>query len=173
MSASPDPAATATKAQGLRGLGGLLLILMDLGGTVVGLHLHIMDKDLIDLAKLQHVLEHQVGGVGVHVDLVVGVGTHEQLAVAHRAQELKALILVKGSVSLKEELVAVAELRALPVVVGLDLNAIEGRVAGRASGIERSGEILDNGAATKCCSHKVLQEDGKAEGARSRPRRSL
>ena len=35
MSASPEPAATATKP-GLRGLGGLLLVLVDLSGTVVG-----------------------------------------------------------------------------------------------------------------------------------------
>ena len=138
---------------------------MDLGGTVVGLHLHVVDKDLVDLAKLQHVLEHQVRGVGVHVDLVVGICAHEQLTVAHGTQELKALVLVKRGVGLKEELVAVAELRALPIVVGLDLNAAKSGIACRASGIERSGEILDNGAATKCCSHKVLQEDGKAEGA--------
>ena len=131
----------------------------------MGLHLHVVDKDLIDLTKLQHVLEHQVGRVGVHVDLVVGVGAHEQLTVTHGAQELKALILVKGSVSLKEELVAVAELRALPVVVGLDLNTTKGRVAGRASGIKRGGEILDNGAAAKRGGNKILQEDGKAKGA--------
>ena len=138
---------------------------MNLGGTVVGLHLHVVDKDLVDLTKLQHVLEHQVGGVGVHVDLVVGVGTHEQLAVAHGAQELKTLVLVKRGVGLKEELVAEAELRALPIVVGLNLNATEGRVAGRASGIKRGGEILDNGAAAKRGGDKVLQEDGKAKGA--------
>ena len=83
---------------------------MDLSGAVVGLHLHVMDKDLVDLAKLQHVLEHQIGGVGVHVDLVVGIGTHEQLAVTHGTQELQALVLVKRGVGLKEELVAVAEL---------------------------------------------------------------
>ena len=105
---------------------------MNLGGTVVGLHLHVVDKDLVDLTKLQHVLEHQVGRVGVHMDLVIGVSTHEQLAVAHGAQELKALVLVKRGIGLKEELVAVAELRALPVVVGLDLNATKGRVTGRA-----------------------------------------
>ena len=73
------------KAQRLGGLGGLFLILVDLGGTVVGLHLHVVDKDLIDLTELQHVLEHQVGGVGVHMDLVVGIGAHEQLTVAHGA----------------------------------------------------------------------------------------
>ena len=67
----------------------------------MGLHLHVVDKDLIDLTKLQHVLEHQIGGVGVHVDLVIGVGTHEQLAIAHGAQELKAFVLVKGSIGLK------------------------------------------------------------------------
>ena len=50
------------KAQRLGGLGGLFLILVDLGGTVVGLHLHVVDKDLIDLTELQHVLEHQVRG---------------------------------------------------------------------------------------------------------------
>ena len=153
------------KAQGLRGLGGLLLVLVDLSGTVVGLHLHVVDKDLVDLTKLQHVLEHQVGSVGVHVDLVVGIGAHEQLAVAHGAQELQAIVLVKGSVGLKEELVAVAELRALPVVVGLNFDAIEGRVACRTSGIKRGGEILDHGAAAKSGGNKVLQEDGKAEGA--------
>ena len=65
------------KAQRLGGLGGLFLVLVNLGGTVVGLHLHVVDKDLIDLTELQHVLEHQVGGVGVHMDLVVGIGTHE------------------------------------------------------------------------------------------------
>ena len=138
---------------------------MDLGGTVVGLHLHVMDKDLIDLTKLQHVLEHQVGGVGVHVNLVIGVSTHEQLAVAHGTQELEALVLVKGSVGLKEELVAVTELRALPVVVGLDLNTTKGRVAGRAGGIKRGGEILNNGAAAKSGGNKVLQENSKAKGA--------
>ena len=153
------------KTQRLGRLGGLFLVLVDLGGTVVGLHLHVVDKDLVDLTELQHVLEHQVGRVGVHVDLVVGVGTHEQLAVAHGTQELKALVLVKRGVGLKEELVAVAELRALPVVVGLDLNATEGRVAGRAGGIKRGGEILDNGAAAKRGGNKVLQEDGKAKGA--------
>lgn len=172
MSASPEPAATATKTQRLRRLGGLLLVLVDLSGTVVGLHLHVVDKDLIDLTELQHVLEHQVGGVGVHVDLVVGVGAHEQLTVAHRTQELQALVLVKRSVGLKEELVAVAELRALPVVVSLDLNTAKSGIASRAGGIERSGEILDHGAAAKSSGNKVLQEDGKAKGARSRPRRS-
>ena len=138
---------------------------MDLSGAVVGLHLHVMDKDLVDLAKLQHVLEHQVGGVGVHVDLVVGIGTNEQLAVAHGAQELQALVLVKGGVGLKEELVAVAELRALPVVVGLDLDTAKSGVASRAGGIKRSGEILDQSAAAKSGGNKVLQEDGKAKGA--------
>lgn len=138
---------------------------MDLGGTVVGLHLHVVDKDLIDLTKLQHVLEHQVGGVGVHVNLVIGVSTHEQLAVAHGAQELKAFVLIKRGIGLKEELVAVTKLRALPVVVGLDLNAVEGRVAGRASGVKHGGEILDNGAATKRGGNEVLQEDSKAKGA--------
>ena len=85
------------------------------------------------------------------MDLVVGIGAHEKLAVAHGTQELKALVLVKRGVGLKQELVAVAELRALPIVVGLDLNATKGRVAGRDSGIKRGGEILDNGAAAKCC----------------------
>lgn len=165
MSASPEPAATADKTQRLRRLGGLLLVLVDLSGTVVGLHLHVVDKDLIDLTELQHVLEHQVGGVGVHVDLVVGVGAHEQLTVAHRTQELQALVLVKRSVGLKEELVAVAELRALPVVVSLDLNTAKSGIASRAGGIERSGEILDHGAAAKSSGNKVLQEDGKAKGA--------
>ena len=131
----------------------------------MGLHLHVMDKDLVDLAELQHVLEHQIGGVGVHVDLVIRIGTHEQLAVAHGTQELKALVLVKGGISLKEELVAVTELRALPVVVSLDLNTTQGGVASRASGIKRGGEILDNSAAAKSGSNKVLQEDGKAKGA--------
>ena len=107
-------------------------------------------------------LEHQVGGVGVHVNLVIGVSTHEQLAVAHGTQELEALVLVKGSVGLKEELVAVAEFRALPVVVGLDLNTTKGRVAGRASGVKRGGEILDNGAAAKSGGNKVLKENSKA-----------
>ena len=79
------PVPNGDKAQRLGGLGGLFLILVDLGGTVVGLHLHVVDKDLIDLTELQHVLEHQVGGVGVHMDLVVGIGAHEQLTVAHGA----------------------------------------------------------------------------------------
>ena len=153
------------KAQGLRGLGGLLLVLVDLSGTVVGLHLHVVDKDLVDLTELKHVLEHQVRGVGVHVDLVVGIGTNEQLTVAHGAQELQALVLVKRGVGLKEELVAVAELRALPVVVSLDLNTAKCGIASRAGGIERSGEILDHGAAAKGSGNKVLQEDGKAKGA--------
>ena len=99
------------------------------------------------------------------MDLVVGIGTHEQLAVAHGAQELKALVLVKRGIGLKEELVAVAELRALPVIVGLDLNATEGRIAGRAGRIKRGGEILDNGATAERSGNKVLQEDGKAKGA--------
>lgn len=99
------------------------------------------------------------------MDLVVGVGTHEQLAVAHGTQELKALVLVKRGVGLKQELVAVTELRALPVVVSLDLNTAKSGIAGRAGGVKRSGEILDNGAATKRGGNKVLQEDGKAEGA--------
>ena len=138
---------------------------MNLGGTVVGFHLHVVDKDLIDLTELQHVLEHQVGGVGVHVDLVVGIGAHEQLTVAHGTQELKALVLVKRGVGLKEELIAVTELRALPVVISLDLNAAKSGIAGRAGRIKRGGEILDNGAAAKCSGNKVLQEDGKAKGA--------
>ena len=153
------------KTQRLGGLGGLFLVLVNLGGTVVGLHLHVVDKDLVDLTELQHVLEHQVGGVGVHVDLIVGVGAHEQLAVAHGAQELKALILVKRGVGLKEELVAVAELRAFPIVIGLDLNTAKSGIAGRAGGVKRSGEILDHGAATKSGSHKVLEENGKSKGA--------
>ena len=138
---------------------------MNLGGTIVGLHLHVVDKDLVDLTELQHVLKHQVGGVGVHMDLVVGVGAHEQLAVAHGAQELQALILVKRGVGLKEELVAVAELRAFPIVIGLDLNTAKSGIAGRAGGVKRSGEILDHGAATKSGSHKVLEENGKSKGA--------
>ena len=96
------------------------------------------------------------------MDLVIGVGTHEQLAVAHGAQELKTLVLVKRGVGLEQELVAVTELRALPVVVSLDLNAAKGRRAGR---VKRSGEILDNGAAAKRGGNKVLEEDGKAKGA--------
>ena len=124
-----------------------------------------MDKDLVDLAELEHMLEHQVRGVGVHVDLVIGIGTHEQLAVAHGTQELQTLVLVKRGVGLKEELVAVTELRALPVVVCLDLNTTQGSVASRASGIKRGGEILDNSAAAKSGSHEVLEEDGKAKGA--------
>ena len=123
-----------------------------------------MDKDLVDLAKLEHMLEHQVRGVGVHVDLVIGVRAHEQLTVAHGTQELEALVLVKRGVGLKEELVAVAKLRALPVVVGLDLNTVEGGVAGRASGVKRSGEILNHSAAAKGSGNKVLQEDGEAKG---------
>ena len=138
---------------------------MDLGGTVVGLHLHVVDKDLVDLAKLQHVLEHQVRGVGVHVDLVVGICAHEQLTVAHGTQELKALVLVKRGVGLKQELIAVTEFRALPVVVSLDLNAAKSGITGRAGGVKRSGEILDNGAAAKSGSYEVLEEDGKAKGA--------
>ena len=138
---------------------------MDLGGTVVGLHLHVVDKDLVDLTKLKHVLEHQVRGVRVHVNLVIGVSTHEQLTVAHGTQELQALVLVKRGVGLKQELIAVTELRALPVVVSLDLNTTKSRVAGRASGIKRGGEILDNGAATKSGGNKVLKENSKAEGA--------
>ena len=103
----------------------------------------------------------------MHVNLVIGICAHEQLTVAHGAQELKALVLVKRSVGLKEELVAVAELRALPVVVGLDLNTTKGRVAGRASGIKRGGEILDNGAAAKRSGNKVLKENSKAEAPES------
>ena len=99
------------------------------------------------------------------MNLVIGVSTHEQLAVAHGTQELEALVLVKGSVGLKEELVAVTELRALPVVVGLDLNTTKGRVAGRAGGIKRGGEILDNSAAAKSGGNKVLKENSKAKGA--------
>ena len=99
------------------------------------------------------------------MDLVVGIGAHEQLTVAHGTQELKALVLVKRGVGLKEELIAVTELRALPVVISLDLNATKGRIAGRASGIKRGGEILDNGAAAERGGHEVLKEDGKAKGA--------
>ena len=43
--------------------------------------------------------------------------------------------------------------------------AAKSGIAGRAGGVKRSGEILDNGAATKRGGNKVLQEDGKAEGA--------
>ncbi len=138
---------------------------MNLGGTVVGLHLHVVDKDLVDLTELQHVLEHQVWGVGVYVNLVIGVSANEQLAVAHGAQELKALVLVKRGVCLKQELIAVTELRALPVVVSLDLNAAKSGIAGRAGGVKRSGEILDNGAAAKGGSHEILEENGKSKGA--------
>ena len=44
-------------------------------------------KDVYKRQELKHVLEHQVGSVGVNVNLVVGIRANEQLAIAHRAEE--------------------------------------------------------------------------------------
>ena len=84
----------------------------------MGLHVHVVDEDLEDLAEAEHVLEDLVRLVGVHVDLVVGVGADDELAVAEGREVGQRLVGVEGLLGVEEELVAVAELRALPVVVG-------------------------------------------------------
>ena len=132
------------ETEGLGGLGSSLLVGMDLGGALGDLEVHVVDEDLVHLAELEHVLEHEVGRVGVHVDLVVGIGADQQLAIAHRGEELKDLVLIEGLLRLEEELVAVTELRALPVVVRLDLDAVEGAGLGgvRASNVAEKSSIL-------------------------------
>ena len=155
------------KAKRLGRLGGSLLVGVNLGGALGDLKVHVVDEHLVDLTELKHVLEHQVGGVGVNVNLVVGIRTDEQLAIAHGTEELQGLVLVKGLLGLKEELVAVTELGALPVVVRLDLNAVErAGLGGVGVGLEGGGEVLDLGGAAEGGGHKILEEDGKAEGAR-------
>ena len=68
--------------------------------------------------------------------------------------------------SLEEELVAVTVLRSLPVVIRLDLDAIQGAgLCGIRIGIERGGEVLDVARASQGCGDEVLKEDGEAEGA--------
>ena len=62
----------------------------------MGLHVHVVDEDLIDLAVLEHVLEHAVGLVGVNVDLEVREGAHDELAVAEGGQEGQGLVGVEG-----------------------------------------------------------------------------
>lgn len=42
----------------LGGLGGSGLVRGDASRAVMGLHVHVVDEDLIDLAVLEHVLEH-------------------------------------------------------------------------------------------------------------------
>ena len=96
--------------------------------------------------------------------LVVGVGAHDELAVAERGEVAQGLVGVEGPLGLEEELVAVAELRALPVVVELDLDAGVGHVVGlggRGGGVE-VGELL--AAVAKRGVHEGLEEGGKAIG---------
>ena len=127
----------------------------------MGLHVHVVDEDLVDLAKLQHVLEHAVGLVGVDVDLEVGVGADDQLAVAEGGEVGERLVDVEVLLGLEEELVAVAELGALPVVVELD-GDLGGDVGLGVDGGLEVGELagLAGGGVDE-----RLHEDGEAEGA--------
>ena len=67
-----------------RAAGGNALIGRDFGRTVRRLEIHVVDKDLKNLAAMQHMTKHVVGSVGMDVDLVVGIGAHKKLAVTHR-----------------------------------------------------------------------------------------
>ena len=61
--------------RGLRG-GGCLFIFRDLLGTFFGFKIHIVDKDLKNLAVLQHIVQYLVRRIGMYVHLVVGVCAH-------------------------------------------------------------------------------------------------
>ena len=54
------------------------------------------------------------------MNLEVGVRAHDELAVAERGEIREGVIGLEGLLGVEEELVAVAILRALPVVVELD-----------------------------------------------------
>ena len=63
----------------------------------------------------------------MNVNLVIWVCTNKKLAITHSCQEVQSCILVKvWAICLKEELIAVAILRTLPVIVELNLNLCAG-----------------------------------------------
>ena len=141
-----------------RGLGSL--VLSDLLSALVGLHIHVMNEDIEDLTDGEHVVEHMVGAVGVNMNLVVGVRTNKKLAVTLRGKEITRGILIEGLLGLEEKLRAVAELRALPVVVELDGNL----GVGLSHGLVCSRG--DPALATERVGAESLKEDGKAKRAR-------
>ena len=101
-----------------------------------------MDEDLEDLAVAEHVLEDAVGLVGVDVNLEVGVRAHDELAVAERREIREGVVRIEGLVGMEEELVAVAILRALPVVVELD-GDLGGGCRLRVGGVDRGLELRE------------------------------
>jgi hypothetical protein len=162
IDASPEPAATATKPRGF--LGAFSSVGSDFCRALVGLEVHVVDEDLENLATLEHVGKDLVGRVGVHVHLEVWVLAHEQLAITHRGEKRERGVAVEGLVvGMEEELVAVAVLRALPVVVELDGNL--GRDGGLGiSGVHGGLEVRDLAGLALDRVHESLEEGGKAKG---------
>ena len=116
-----------------------------------------MDEHLGHLAVIEEVGQHLVGVVGVHVHLELRHLAHAQLAVAHGGQEVQRLLAVEA-VGVHEELVAVAELGALPVVHLLDLH-LRVRPAGE-------GQLVDHGARpSQQGGGESVEDDGEAEAA--------
>ena len=54
------PGGDGNEAKGLCGLGGTVLVGVNLRRAFGDLKVHVMDEDLVDLAKLEHVLERCV-----------------------------------------------------------------------------------------------------------------
>ena len=124
-----------------------------------------MDEDVEDLATVQHVAQHAVRAVGVHVALVVGVGANQKLAVAHGGKVLQAGSLIEvGAVGVEQELGAVAELRTRPVIVDLDVDHVGNVVLGVVRG-DGGVEVGNLARVTVQGVHEALDEGGKAEGA--------
>ena len=131
-----------------------VLLGLELLGALLGLQLHVVDEHLGNLAALEEVRQHLVGRVGVNVHLELRRLAHAQLAVAHGCQEVQRLGLVEH-VGIHQELVAVGELAALPVVDLLDLDL--------RSGVARKGQLVDERALlAREGGHEAVDEDGKA-----------
>ena len=112
----------------------------------------------------------------MNVNLIVWVCANKKLTITHSCQEVQSCILVKvWAICLKEELVAVAILRTLPVIVELDLNLCAGSglsIRNRNGCLEISSlslasnsvyKALQEGCKTKCTrvNNTILFKNGK------------
>ena len=98
--------------------------------------------------------------------LEVGEGAHNELAVAQRGEVREGGVRVKALLGLEEELVAVAVLRALPVVIELDGDARVGGVVGAVGRGDGGVEVDGDAALAQGRVHEGLDEGGEAVGAR-------
>ncbi len=144
---------------------GLALIGSDRSSAVFGLKVHVVNEDFEDLTLLEHMVQDLVGLVGVHVDLEVGEGAHQKLAVSHGREEVQVFFGVERlGVCMEEELGAIAVLRALPVIVELDVHvgshSIFSRLFAGDGGVEVHRRVD-----AQVGVDKGFEEDGKAKGA--------